>query len=626
MTRLIWCQIKQLLPFVLLWAALATMFYGLEFSTNRIDELSYLDWCADYCDVGSNFDLVLFTIFLYMLAAYYLFPREFDDGTIDFVRSLPVTSAQIFVSKILAAWFLISVLIFAEAAINSAFLSFNTQSITGTKYWANDATMIARNVLFAFVIVSHGVFISWFRTLGLILYCGYLIGLIWLEQSSGVSGAYNIFRFFNNEYDGQRLLLDWPVITKQMIAAVVLLVISYVLWTNRESKPAVARNSRFSKYLPALVSVVAFLVLTATLGGMMLSAINDSDRDNILQLTTEKYRFAYKLSDESRMLELIQYADDDYRKLATMLGVTSPPDVHADMTSQSTHALGVASYNKIRMVLSAGEPVDPVYRRVLSHETAHVLQTIESNRLLGFAGNSVGFFIEGMAQHTSFQLVPDPPAQQTNWAISSVSWKRNNINFATLANRAAFEALYDPELLYGIGDIWAAAMVDQCGESSLGDLLRSIGDKKAPKSLAGAAYWRHHLNKVGCSLEQVNHRWQEIMQSILDDGTDGGFPTYKDVSVSVRDEALVVNARAVHEENAPRPQRYYIRVAGETKVANTVSPIRLGKYTDSDTHTDVEFNVPLREIEGRRFSYQIGYVPFPDSRYYFEKWRSGSLP
>lgn len=625
MIRLILCQIKQLLPFVLLWAALAFMFYGLEFATDRIDEMSYLDWCSAYCDVGSDFSLVLFSIFLYMLIAYSLFPREFDEGTINFVRSLPVTNAQIFTSKVLAAWLLICLLIVAESLIHSGFLAFNTQSITGTKYWANDLILMLRNILFAFVIVSHGVFVSWFRTIGLVLYCAYLTALAWLEQSLGVTGTYNIFRFFNNEYDGQRLLLDWQVIITQCLAAGVLLAISYVMWSNRESQPSIERNSRFSKYVPVAVSMLAFVLLTATLGGMMVTTINSGGNDNILQLSTEKYRFAYRHSDQLRMQELAIWADTDYQRLADMLGIAEPPGIQADMTSLSNHALGVASYNKIRMVLTAGEPVDPVYRRVLSHETTHVLQSMESNRTLGLAGNTTGFFIEGMAQYTSFALVPDPQTQTTNWAISAVSWKRNNITFNALANRAAFESLYDPELLYGIGDIWVAAMVEQCGESSLGNFLRSIGNPGAPKTLAGTAYWRHHLVQINCSLEEVNHGWRQIMQSIVDEGTGGAFPAFENVSTAIRDNYLVINAQAIHDTDQ-KPGRYYIRVAGETKLASTVSPIRLGRFTDADDTTEVEYLVPLGDIEGKRFSFQLGYVPFKDSRYYFEKWRSGSLP
>jgi len=504
-------------------------------------------------------------------------------------------------------------------------LSFNTQSITGTRYWSIELTMLARNILFAFVIVAHGVFISWFRTLGLVIYVAYLFALVWLEQKMGVSGVYSIFRFFNNEYNGQQLILDWPAIITQVIAAAVLLGVSYRLWTKRESQPAAAKSSRFSKLLPALFSTIAFVVLALTLVALVVNSIKSTGHDTIVKMSTQHYRFAYKQSDQSRMAELARYADSDYEMLTEMLAVENLPKIQADMTSQSTHALGVAAYNKIRMVLSERESVSPVYRRVLSHETTHVLQTIESNRRLGLASNSVGFFVEGMAQYTSFTLAPDQETRDTNWAISSVAWKRHNISFDALANRAAFEARYDPELLYGIGDIWVAAMASVCGESSLGNFLRAIGQPDAAKGLSGTSFWRHHLNQIDCGLESINHRWREMMQGVIDSGNDGAFPEFQNVSISTRDDSLLVRAQAKHN-GEPRPSQYYIRLASETQLARTVSPIRNGRYTDADDITDIEFTVPLSEIGGRRFRYQIGYSPFPDSRYYFDKWRSGAVP
>jgi hypothetical protein len=604
MIRLILCQVKQLLPFVWLWSALIFMFYGLELTSARIDELSYLDWCSDYCQVGSDANLVLFTIFLYMLAAYSLFPREFDEGTIDFVRSLPVSRGEIFLAKVLAAWLLICALITLEALFHSALLLFNTQTISGTKYWNNDFVFWLRNCLFALVIVSHGVFISWFRTIGLILYSAYLIGLMWLEQTQGVSGTYNLFRFFNNEYDGSRLLPDWPAIGIQVAIALVLLAISYVMWTRTDSRPRTPGAGRVSRMLPVLMSVAAFVLVAITLAGLVMRAAGDKTRGNIQKITSDHYQFAYKQADQSRMLELQQYADDDYIELVSLLGMQDTPFIHADMTSQSNHALGVATYNKIRMVLTAGE----------------------SQRRLGTAANSVGFFIEGMAQYTSFKIVPDDPTRTTNWTISSVAWDRFNITFDELANRQLFEAQYDPELLYGIGDIWVDAMVEVCGEASLGDFLRSNARKDTPGNLFGVSYWRHHLNQIGCGLEQVNHAWREQMQSIVDNRSEGAFPTFSNVSTSINGSNLLVTATVTPDADEGLPNRYYIRVKGETKVANTISPIRIGRQTTVDGEARVEFTIPLIEIQGSRFRYQIGYVPYFDSRYFFEQWRSGALP
>ncbi len=626
MIRLMLCQIKQLMPFVLLWFALIGIFFGLQLATGRIDELSYLDWCGDYCNVGSDANLVLLNVLLYMIACYSLFPREFDDQTIDFVRSLPVSRVQIFLAKVLAAILLLCLLNIVEMIIQSALSAFNIQTLTGRKYWANDGWILLRDFLFVFVMVAHGVFISWFRTIGLVLYCVYLVGLVWLEQALGYSGPYSLFRFYNNEYDGQRILFDWPVIGTQVLIAAFLLFAGFILWTRTDSKPKTSGSGKFAQALPTILSVMAFVTVALGLIGLMIQAGANKERDNIQRLASNHYQFAYRLRDEARLLELRQYADDDYQALVKLLNMSDEPFIQTDMTSNNSHAVGLAAYKKIRMVLSGRESVNPEYRRILSHETAHVFQGTESNRKLASAGNSVGFFIEGMAQYTSFTIVPDPSTRETNWAVSSVSWKRHNISFAELANRAAFESLYDPELLYGIGDIWVEAMVRQCGIDSLGDFLRSTARKDAPPNLPGVAYWRYHLQHIGCELQLVNRQWQQLMQQTIDEGTNGAFPTFKNVVISQSDSNIVISSDVTPDDTGRLPSRYYLRVKGETKLANTVSPIRPGLTTQTAPTVKIEFTVPRSEFEGKRFSYQLGYVPYPDSRYYFEKWRSGTLP
>lgn len=626
MIRLMLCQFRQLLPFALLWFSLIGIFFGTELVTTRIDELSYLDWCGDYCNVGTDPNILMVLVFFYMIASYSLFPREFDEQTIDFVRSLPVSRGQIFLAKILAAVFLLWLLNIIEGAIQAVLLAFNTQTITGTKYWVNDGFFLVRECLFAFVIVAHGVFISWFRTIGLVIYCFYLFGLIWLEQSLGVAGWYNLFRFFNNEYDGQRIILDWPVISMQVVVAIILLLASFQLWTRTDSKPRTPGTSKVSRALPTLLSIMAFIAVTATLGALMMQAGTARKNDNIQRIETNHYQFAYRLRDKERLSELQQFADTDYQSLADLLNAREQPFIQTDTTSLHQHAVGLATYKRIRMTLSGGKTIDPEYRRILSHETVHVFQGIESNRKLSKAGNSVGFFIEGMAQYASFSIVPDPATRQTNWMVSSISWKRHNITFGEMANRSVFEGNYDPELLYGIGDIWVDAMVRHCDIDSLGDFLRSTAREDAPPNITGVAYWRHHLQHIGCELEQVNHQWRQQMQQTIDSRTDGAFPTFHNVAIKKTDNSIVITANVTPDTTGLLPERYYLRVKGETKLANTVSPIQPGILIQSDPVATVEFTASLSQIEGRRFQYQLGYVPYKDSRYYFEKWQNGSVP
>lgn len=628
MMRLVQKELKQLLPFTFLWLCLVVLFYGAELATVRVDEESYASWCKAYCDVGTNVDLVLFTVLFYMIAAYSLFPREFDESTVDFLRSLPIGRKKIFISKVLAAWLLLTLLVIVDRLLQGAVLAFNSQTITGKSYWTNDLSFFIRDCLFALVIVSHGVFISWFRTTGLIIYSLYLIGLILLEQAAGVSGIYNIFSFFDNEYDGQRLLIDWPVINFHLFVALVLLIAAYFMWTNTDSRPRTPGSGKLAKVLPILFSVVGFLVVTGWMIGMLQTTSDESSQSDIQRLSTSHYDFSYRSVNEAAMLKLETFAEQDYDELVNLLTAQNEPVIQADMTSDSEHALGLATWKKIRMVLTSEDEVDPLYRRVLSHETAHVFQSVESNRALTKAANSVGFFVEGMAQYTSFSIVPDVQSRESNWMISAVAWQRHNIKFEQLANRSVFESLYDPELLYGIGDIWVDALARACGETAIGDFLRATGRNNAPPNIAGVAFWRNHLQHIGCELELVNDQWRKLMQDLVEERAIGAFPHFENVVVSraSKDGLINIQAQLRPGETGVLPEFYYLRVQSETKLAKSVSPVLRGKLVRDGDEARVEFSVLPRLIDGKRFSYQLGYTPLPDSRHYFDRWRSGALP
>ena len=628
MIHLVLKELKQLLPFTFLWLCLVALFYGSELATVRIDEESYVSWCKVYCDVGTNIDLVLFTILFYMIAAYSLFPKEFDEATVDFLRSLPIGRQKIFFSKVFAAWLLLCLLLVLDRVLQAGVLAFNNQTVTGKNYWMNDLRFFIRDCLFAFVIVSHGVFLSWFRTTGLIIYSVYLIGLILLEQYVGVSGTYNIFSFFNNEYDGQQLLIDWPVVIFHLVLALMLLIAAYFMWTGTDSRPRTPGNGVFSKVLPVVFSVLVFLVVAGYMVGLLKSASDESRQSDIRKLDTEHYAFSYRGANEDAMQKLVPFVEEDYLLLKQLLGAEDISSIQVDMTSDSDHALGLATWKKIRMVLKSEEEVDPLYRRVLSHETAHVFQSVESDRALTKAANSVGFFIEGMAQYTSFNIVPDIQSRESNWLISSVAWQRQNIKFEELANRSAFEALYDPELLYGIGDIWVDAMASTCGTESVGNFLRAAGRDNAPPNLGGVTYWRNHLQHIGCELELVNNNWRQLMQNLVEARNIGAFPHFENVVVSrASDDGLInIVADLRPGESGVLPEYYYIRVKSETKLANTVSPVLRGQLIRDGARAQVEFSILPRLIDGQRFRYQLGYTPLPDSRHYFDQWRSGALP
>jgi len=139
---------------------------------------------------------------------YSLFPREHDDATIDFLRALPLRRSSVFMAKVLAAWILLSFINVLGYGIAAFLLTLNPESIGGRFYPQVWTTLLWRDCLVAFIILSHGVLLSWFRTVGLIIYAIYLLLLMWAESALGSSGIWSIFTLLSNEYDGSELIVN----------------------------------------------------------------------------------------------------------------------------------------------------------------------------------------------------------------------------------------------------------------------------------------------------------------------------------------------------------------------------------------------------------------------------------
>jgi len=74
------------------------------------------------------------------------------------------------------------------------------------------------------------------------------------------------------------------------------------------------------------------------------------------------------------------------------------------------------------------------------------------------------------------------------------------------------------------------------------------------------------------------------------------------------------------------PQSYHVRIQSEASLTSAVSPVLSGKLVRDGESARVDFSVLPRLIDGKRFKYQLGYTPIPDSRAYYDRWRSGSVP
>ncbi len=631
MLRLIAKEARQLFPIGALWLAVLVLNYAIQLATERFDEQTFTSWCEGYCDYNSSATVVIFTALIALVTAYSLFPREHDDATIDFLRALPVTRRSVFISKVFAAWALLCAINVLSYSLDALLLSTNPESIGGRFYPQVWTTLLWRDCLVAFIILSHGVLLSWFRTIGLIIYAIYLLLLLWAESALGTSGVWSISTLLANEYDGSRLIVDSRALSIHTAVAVVVLFIAYHLWSRTESSVTGGKQPTFGlKVFRGLLSVAGFLMLTFILAYQVGVGTGSAGTQSLRVATTEHYRFVYPAAREDTMQYLLEHAESDYAILGELLGVTDLPNIRVDLSAESEHAAGLATWKKIKMDLNAFD-ADVSQRRVLSHETTHVLQAVESDRALARNYGAVKFFIEGMAQYTSFEVVPEEARRESNWQLAAVSWKRQNIEFTDLIDEARFSERFDPELHYSLGDLWTRAFVSGCGIEALGDFLRAAGREDAVRALAPAIFWRDTTRQFGCDIDSVNELWRTQMETLHESVQQSRFPVYTDVVVSVNESSgqVVITAMLAAHQSADAvdlPERVIVRIgASSARLAAGVDPVYRGQMVEVSDGTQVQFTIPRSAINGSRFRYQLGLTPSDGSRYYYESWKRGSL-
>lgn len=631
MLRLIFKEVRQLWPIGGLWLTVLVLNYAIQLATERFDEQTFTGWCEGYCDYNSSATIIVFTALIALVTAYSLFPREHDDATIDFLRALPVSRRSVFIAKVFAAWALLCFINILSYGLDAFLLSTNPESIGGRFYPQVWSTLLWRDCLVAFIILSHGVLLSWFRTIGLVIYAIYLLLLMWAESALGTSGVWSIFTLLGNEYDGSTLVVDTRALSIHTGVALVALFIAYHLWSRTDSSVSGAKQATFGlTVFRGLLTVTGFVVLTLILAYQVGLGTGSTGAQSLRVATTEHYRFVYPAAREDTMQYIIEHAESDYSALGGLLGVTDLPNIRVDLSAQSEHAAGLATWKKIQMDLNAFN-ADVSQRRVLSHETTHVLQAVESDRALSRNYGAVKFFIEGMAQYTSFEVVPEEARRESNWQLAAVSWKRQNIEFTDLIDEAGFTEKFDPELHYSLGDLWTRAFVSGCGPDVLGDFLRASGREGAVRDLPPAIFWRDTTRQFDCDLDSVNELWRSQMEALHDSVQQSRFPVYSDVVANVNEATsqVVITAKLVAHESAEAvdlPERVIVRIgASSTRLAAGVDPVYRGQLTELADSAEVRFTVPRSVIEGSRFRYQLGLTPSDGSRYYYESWRRGSL-
>ena len=626
-------EFRQLLPVAILIIIFFTAQLIYNPVSGRLDEDSWSK-ISGYLEPDSQVSSSIVLIILCLMTSFSLFPREYDDRTIEYLYSLPISRNAVFFSKFIVALSILYGAMLLGCLADYLLQLFNKQPFSGTQF--NLRTAVTGYFLmsaFIFIMMSYGVLLSFFRRFGILI-----LGLFWIMISTFKDRFpffeyLNIFNIVKMDYHGQTLLIPWKLLFFNIGMGSVCLLMAGFLW-NTPAEQFSMWYARLQKKRLGTIIGFASLILIITLFLIIFVRLIKSEESNNIQkvqyisyqtstFSTDHYRFTYPQSLSETARQLIDQSDEVYIKTRDFLSAGDSEPIVVDLTEQSNEHAGLAGLYKIRMDIRKEKELKDRLR-VFTHETTHVFSLLESDKKIRDFSNSTHFFNEGLSEFVSYTLIPDTDKLEMQRLLAAVSWKRYHITFDNLVNEASFRKKYSEHLFYAIGELWVKAMSDTYGDKAVSDLLRAMGREGAPTNLSGHTFWQDTLQAMGSDLEKINTTWLKLL-------TDLSRKYEKKIEelpqirggVSSRNRDVTILSAHLDRQVDPDNLDFLVRYRSNSSVGEEDTHVIYGLIQPDTEPLEIQFHIPSNRLISRKFEYQFGYIFDGRTFPYFEEWQSG---
>ena len=571
-----------------------------------------------------GFDWV-FTAFVICIGiSYGLLVREIDDRTIEFLDSLPVSRTQLFIAKWLAAMTVLTILPVLDSFCMIAIRSFTLTSLDRSYHfnWVDISMFLQWMQLFCFF--SIGLVLSFFRRFGWLLIGIIGWGFLILGRFVPSLQIENLSMLVDAQFAGQRWLFPWSLVSGYLMVGVLSSLVAWGLFLGGGPiilKILAGSESRLKQaFLIATSVVICFVFIGAMMTSMAFEEEEgeyDAVRENFpswttASRTTRHFSAVYPTNLSSRANDLLDRADETYEKVADFFDVKDDMFVQMDMTSYSSHALGTAYWDKIRMDLTA-HPSLPELVQTLGHETTHVvLESLADNQLRENFG-SARFFHEGVATYIERRLFSDQDLVQQRLG-AAVLCAREEVSFDRLVEDDRLRKEHDTYLAYSLGEVFAAAVVARFGDDALPKLARTFAIRKHTEGLSGVTLWRSVFQAAGMSLSETLDEYYRLLEEATEvhAATITQLPELYPI-VDLEDGVIWLSI----DHEPPTDWRIVIRFRSS---ANALDDSYWTQWLEGG-----QVVARRSDFVGRLAWYQVGYAK-PNAATIFQPWQSIRLP
>ena len=628
MRALVLKELRQLAPLalglaaILLWASASSMIL------DPPDQQGWaaLSWLAD-AQLGRLSAWLM--LVLGVVTAYNLLPGEHDQRTIEFLYTLPVRRRTLFLVKYLVGAGLLATFSMLGTAIGWLEQSLHPGSFE--RHQARPAFYLielAADLALSFIAVAYGLVLAYFRRLGWILFL-----LIWLalelsERLVPALAILNIKSMLEVEHHGTRPLVRWSAWQAHGLMAVGALLLAGRLWlVQPEGFTAFYLRLRERRALRRLALGAGMFVLALVAVPLMVSVGLDEAPEvgtdqPVRSLDTEHFRFSYHPGHEVQAHFIGREADQAYRRVRERLAAPAVEHIVADLTETSDEHLGIAGWKRMRLDIRPPKS-EGLLRHVLYHETTHVLAAAMAEGISGPRDAEARFFAEGLAEWVTYQLLGPAAEGGRNRddarRVAGLAHARFRLRFQDLLDPEDFIARHDEYLLYALGEVWVAAMVETCGAGSPAKLLRAFGRAAGPQRLQGAELWRNSLQAAGCDLDRVIGRYEQRLRQAEADAA--GVPIAAGSLVGERDGQLLFQLSVESPEPRETPWRVTVRVREDPEAPPDQVVIKTVTWSPGTT---APVAIPAPPGTGRRIQFQVGARSSPEAPAFFSRWQSST--
>ncbi|HEY8432925.1 MAG TPA: ABC transporter permease subunit [Sandaracinaceae bacterium] len=588
---------------------------------------------ADYVRPGEGSTLGLVLLILATSVAYAAYPREHDERTIELLASLPIRRSTIFAAKVLAGllvlWTMCAALLLTDAVQSTLGVS----SLSGDQWrLALALQLTALQAALCAIAYAHALLASVLRLFGLVPYALVLVMANLLEDALPILAWIDPCELLVARYEGRDLVVPWVPLAIHAAVALAALGLAYLAWSGpaerigralERLRESVAGKLAFGCASAAALGFLGLVTAGVLVGGMPDDPETREDDDTLAtsQRATVRYVFTYPSGLEGRATPLIDAADGIHESVRLRLGAPVGPRLVADLTDTSREHLGIASWTHLRVGLVTER--DPVrLRRTFAHETAHAFQHVMSD---GRHGPAARLFFEGSAEHLAFLVVPDDELLRRARVIAAAAWTRHRMRFEDLADDERLRARFDPALVYAIGELWTAALVETHGERAIGDVLRAMARPEARRDLGPRAYWEELLRAAGCDLEATLATFERTVASIAErerasierlPRIGGGVAGASGASVRVV---------AQLDRDADPTFTYWLRVRSGPEAGDTET-VGVPGQVDARDPRRVTFSVHRALVPSARFQILFSVRPGEQGWAWSETWQWATAP